>query len=241
MNDPQTRIAVIGGGPAGLRAAEIAAAGGAAVTLFDARPSAGRKFLVAGRGGLNLTRDEPLDAFISHYNEKADQTPRWPALISAFDPPAMRAWAAGPGRRDLRRLDPPGLSPGPEGRADAEALGAPVARERGRVCHGTSMGGAGARGGRRAPRFPGEWRGAEIPGRCRHPRPRRRFLAANRLQRRVDRNHGTPRYRRCAAGARQLRMGMRMGARPSWPFAKASPSRTSPYPPAAWSPTGSCW
>jgi len=117
MNDPQTRIAVIGGGPAGLCAAEIAAAGGAAVTLFDARPSVGRKFLIAGRGGLNLTRDEPLDAFISHYNEKADQTLRWAALIAGFDPPAMRAWAAGLGietfAASTRRVYPRDLKAAP--------------------------------------------------------------------------------------------------------------------------------
>ncbi len=56
-------IAIIGGGLAGLRAAEVAAAGGASVTLFDAKPSVGRKFLVAGRGGLNLTHTEPFVRF----------------------------------------------------------------------------------------------------------------------------------------------------------------------------------
>ena len=60
-------IAIIGGGPAGLRAAEIAAAGGATVTLYDAKASIGRKFLVAGRGGLNLTKAEPRAKFATRY------------------------------------------------------------------------------------------------------------------------------------------------------------------------------
>ncbi len=93
MSGRQIKIAVIGGGPAGLRAAEIAAGGGAAVSLFDAKASVGRKFLVAGRGGLNLTKDEPLDLFISHYEEQDDGSERWPGLIADFDPAALRAWA----------------------------------------------------------------------------------------------------------------------------------------------------
>ena len=88
-----SHIAVIGGGPAGLRAAEVAAAGGARVTLYDAKPSVGRKFLVAGRGGLNLTKDEPRDIFATRYSDPA----RWPALLADFDADALRAWAAGLG------------------------------------------------------------------------------------------------------------------------------------------------
>ena len=87
------KIAVIGGGPAGLRAAEVAAAGGARVTLYDAKPSVGRKFLVAGRGGLNLTKDEPRDVFATRYSDPA----RWPALLADCDAAALRAWAAGLG------------------------------------------------------------------------------------------------------------------------------------------------
>ena len=60
-------IAIIGGGPAGLRAAEIAAAGGATIALYDAKPSVGRKFLVAGRGGLNLTNSESRPEFSTRY------------------------------------------------------------------------------------------------------------------------------------------------------------------------------
>ena len=88
-----SHIAVIGGGPAGLRAAEIAAAGGARVTLFEAKASVGRKFLVAGRGGLNLTKAEPRDLFATRYSDPA----RWPALLAECDGEALRAWAAGLG------------------------------------------------------------------------------------------------------------------------------------------------
>ncbi len=88
-----SHIAVIGGGPAGLRAAEIAAAGGARVTLFDAKPSVGRKFLVAGRGGLNLTKAEPRELFATRYSDPA----RWPALLAECDADSLRAWAAGLG------------------------------------------------------------------------------------------------------------------------------------------------
>ena len=88
-----SHIAVIGGGPAGLRAAEIAAAGGARVTLFDAKASVGRKFLVAGRGGLNLTKAEPRELFATRYSDSA----RWPALLADCDADALRAWATGLG------------------------------------------------------------------------------------------------------------------------------------------------
>ena len=69
--DPRMSIAIIGGGPAGLRAAEVAAAGGASVTLFDTKASVGRKFLVAGKGGLNLTNAAPREQFVSRYGEPA--------------------------------------------------------------------------------------------------------------------------------------------------------------------------
>jgi predicted flavoprotein YhiN len=71
------RIAIIGGGPAGLRAAEIAAEAGAEVTLFDAKPSVGRKFLVAGKGGMNLTHSEPMEAFARRYSASTEGEERW--------------------------------------------------------------------------------------------------------------------------------------------------------------------
>ena len=88
------QLAIIGGGPAGLRAAEVAAAGGANVTVFEGKPSVGRKFLVAGRGGLNLTNAEPREHFATRYSAPAG---RWPALLAECDAEAVRAWAAGLG------------------------------------------------------------------------------------------------------------------------------------------------
>lgn len=87
-------IAIVGGGPAGLRAAEVAAAAGAAVTIFDAKPSVGRKFLVAGRGGLNLTKQEPLDRFLANYQGPQLPRERWNSWITKFDPNALRTWAS---------------------------------------------------------------------------------------------------------------------------------------------------
>jgi len=86
-------IIIIGGGPAGLRAAEVASAGGATVTVFDARPSVGRKFLVAGRGGLNLTHAEPLEQFASRYSGPDAPENFWPELLAEFDAEALRQWA----------------------------------------------------------------------------------------------------------------------------------------------------
>lgn len=90
-------IAVIGGGPAGLRAAEVLAENGAAVTVFDAKASVGRKFLVAGGGGLNLTKDEPPARFATRYRGPEMPPDFWPARIGEFGPDALRAWAAGLG------------------------------------------------------------------------------------------------------------------------------------------------
>lgn len=90
-------IAIIGGGPAGLRAAEVAAKGGATVTLFDAKPSVGRKFLVAGRGGLNLTNAEPRESFVKQYAGGGQSEDAWRSLIGDFDADALREWAAGLG------------------------------------------------------------------------------------------------------------------------------------------------
>lgn len=90
-------IAIIGGGPAGLRAAEVASAEGAAVTVFDAKASVGRKFLVAGRGGLNLTKSEPLEIFLRSYEGPGLSADAWSTLLTAFDPAALRTWAAGLG------------------------------------------------------------------------------------------------------------------------------------------------
>jgi uncharacterized flavoprotein (TIGR03862 family) len=85
-----SQTAVIGAGPAGLMAAEVLAQGGASVVVYDAMPSAGRKFLMAGRGGLNLTHSEPLAEFLKRYREA---TPLLAPAITAFPPNALRAWS----------------------------------------------------------------------------------------------------------------------------------------------------
>ena len=64
------KVAIIGGGPAGLMAAETARAGGMEVDLYDAMPSIGRKLLLAGKGGLNLTHSESLESFLSRYGPR---------------------------------------------------------------------------------------------------------------------------------------------------------------------------
>jgi uncharacterized flavoprotein (TIGR03862 family) len=86
----KNNVAIIGAGPAGLMAAEVLAEGGANVTVYDAMPSAGRKFLMAGRGGLNLTHSEPLPQFLARYREAM---PSLAAAIAAFPPDRLRAWS----------------------------------------------------------------------------------------------------------------------------------------------------
>ena len=88
------RVAVIGAGPAGLMAAELLAAGGVRVDLFDAMPSVGRKFLLAGKGGLNLTHSEPLAAFLGRFGARSAALE---PMLRAFGPAELRAWAQGLG------------------------------------------------------------------------------------------------------------------------------------------------
>jgi uncharacterized flavoprotein (TIGR03862 family) len=85
---------VVGGGPAGLMAAQALAAAGVAVDLFDAMPSVGRKFLLAGKGGLNLTHSEPIEPFLGRYGEARERVAPW---LREFGPDALRAWAQGLG------------------------------------------------------------------------------------------------------------------------------------------------
>ena len=92
---PETiRIAIIGGGPAGLMAAEVANAAGLQVDVFEAKGSVGRKFLIAGKGGLNLTHGEPRPDFDARYGERTADIARW---LDAFDGEALRDWARGLG------------------------------------------------------------------------------------------------------------------------------------------------
>jgi uncharacterized flavoprotein (TIGR03862 family) len=87
-------LAVIGGGPAGLMAAETACAAGVEVDLFEAKGSVGRKFLIAGKGGLNLTHSEPRPAFDQRYGSRSTEVGHW---LDEFDADAMRDWARGCG------------------------------------------------------------------------------------------------------------------------------------------------
>ncbi len=89
MTAGHCEVAIIGAGPAGLMAAEVCATAGLSVHVFDAMPSAGRKFLLAGLGGLNITHSEPADRFLGRY--AGDQATVGPWL-QAFDAPALRAW-----------------------------------------------------------------------------------------------------------------------------------------------------
>lgn len=84
------RVAIVGGGPAGLMAAEVLVAGGAQVDLYDAMPSVGRKFLLAGKGGLNLTHAEPMPGFALRYFERSESVADW---LADFGPQAVRDWA----------------------------------------------------------------------------------------------------------------------------------------------------
>ncbi len=90
----QLPVAVVGGGPAGLMAAETLARGGARVDVYDAMPSVGRKFLLAGRGGLNLTHVEAPDLFLSRYGARRERIAPW---LTAFGQDDLRAWAHGLG------------------------------------------------------------------------------------------------------------------------------------------------
>ncbi|MFT7252858.1 MAG: putative flavoprotein (TIGR03862 family) [Paracoccaceae bacterium] len=90
-----TDALVIGAGPAGLMAAQALLAAGRKVTLVEAKPSIGRKFLMAGKSGLNLTKDEPIEQFIAAYGQAA---PWLASMIAEFDPRAVKDWAQGLGQ-----------------------------------------------------------------------------------------------------------------------------------------------
>lgn len=82
------KIVIVGAGPAGLMAADILSAAGMSVDVFEAKPSVGRKFLMAGKGGLNITHSEPMGDFICRYDHSEWLKP----MIEAFDPNAIRVW-----------------------------------------------------------------------------------------------------------------------------------------------------
>ena len=87
-------IAIIGAGPAGLMAAEVIASAGRTVAVYEQMPTPARKLLLAGRGGLNLTHSEPVEAFTGRYGAQAG---RFAGLLSGFSPADLRAWAEGLG------------------------------------------------------------------------------------------------------------------------------------------------
>ncbi|QRM29333.1 TIGR03862 family flavoprotein [Microvirga sp. VF16] len=88
-------VAIVGGGPAGLIAAEVLGRAGLKVTVYDQMPSVGRKLLMAGRGGLNLTHSEEFERFVTRY---AEAEPQLRPLIEAFRPDDLRAWSEGLGQ-----------------------------------------------------------------------------------------------------------------------------------------------
>lgn len=111
MNADESRVvAIVGGGPAGLIAAEEAVKAGHRVTVYERMPSAGRKFLLAGRGGLNLTHGEALEGFLRRYGPRADALR---AAIESFPPQQLRAWSEALGQKTFE---------GSSGRIFPEAL-----------------------------------------------------------------------------------------------------------------------
>ena len=95
MHGPRPRrVAVVGGGPAGLFAAERLRAAGLAVDVYEGKGSVGRKFLIAGKGGLNLTHSDPPALFATRYRERQAEVARW---LVRFDAKALRDWAGGLG------------------------------------------------------------------------------------------------------------------------------------------------
>ncbi len=112
----QLDVVIVGGGPAGLRAAEVAAMAGRSVTVFDGKPSVGRKFLVAGKGGLNLTHGEDFETFVSRYAGGKI----WQSLLTDFKPQELCEWSHSLGQETFQATS---------GRVYPKALkGAPVLR-----------------------------------------------------------------------------------------------------------------
>ena len=87
-NSTVPRVAIIGGGPAGLMAAEVLSLSGIQVDIYDAMPSVGRKFLLAGIGGLNITHSEPYDKFCSRYGDRQVQLQ---PMLDKLPPSALRS------------------------------------------------------------------------------------------------------------------------------------------------------
>ena len=84
------KVIVVGGGPAGLMAADVLCGAGVSVDVYDAMPSVGRKFLLAGKGGLNLTHSEPADIFVTRFGARRGQIE---PLLATFGAAQVRDWA----------------------------------------------------------------------------------------------------------------------------------------------------
>jgi uncharacterized flavoprotein (TIGR03862 family) len=89
MTQTNKTVAIIGAGPSGLMAAEVLSQAGVQVAVYDAMPSAGRKFLMAGKGGLNITHSEPYAEFLTRY---AGRCPELELILYDFPPESLRAW-----------------------------------------------------------------------------------------------------------------------------------------------------
>jgi uncharacterized flavoprotein (TIGR03862 family) len=94
VSTTENDVVIVGGGPSGLMAAEVARAAGASVDLYDQMGSVGRKFLLAGKGGLNLTHSEPFERFVQRYANRGSEIAEWLRHFNADD---LRAWARGLG------------------------------------------------------------------------------------------------------------------------------------------------
>jgi uncharacterized flavoprotein (TIGR03862 family) len=107
-------VAIIGAGPAGFMAAEVLSQSGASVNLYDAMPSAGRKFLIAGKGGLNLTHSEADEQFLSRYGSRRHEVKPW---LDTFSPQMLRDWVHALGFETFvgssGRVFPTGMNSGP--------------------------------------------------------------------------------------------------------------------------------
>ena len=162
-------------------AAETLARGGRGVTVFDRMPSPGRKFLLAGRGGLNLTHSEELERFLSRYGEGA---PRLRAAIEAFPPSALRAWCEGLGQDTFVGTSGRVFPQGDESVAAASGLARAAGGAEGAR---SSRAIAGPDGTPTAARVRDAGRARRGYGRCHGPRAGRRELAPAWLGRALDR------------------------------------------------------
>src|SRR5215216_452201 len=117
-------VAVIGGGPAGLMTAEVISARGVKVDVYDSMPSVGRKFLMAGKSGLNITHSEPFEQFVSRYGKRQAQIE---PLLKKFGPDQLRQWVHGLGIDTFvgtsGRVFPVGMKASPLLRAWLKRLG----------------------------------------------------------------------------------------------------------------------